>query len=287
MSGCAADADDLVQETLRRAIEAPPPDQERSLAPWLMRIATNLSIDHLRKRREAPYVGAWLPSPIDTDALLEQLPPTGPDAEARYEAWESVSYAFLVALEALDPIPRAVLLLRDVLGYSGPETAECLDLSAGNVRVILHRARAALQAFDEQRRPLAADALLRHEAVLGQLVAALAAGDLAEIEALLAEQARTVQDGGGEFKAALRTVSGRNNVARFFVGVRRFYPEGARSMEMLRLNGSPALLLELNSSTSVRARRQVIRLELDAQDRILEIQLILASRKLTHLPAAR
>ena len=268
LTGSAADADDLVQETFQRALERPPKDQTLPWRPWLVRVATHLSIDHLRHRQRTPYVGPWLPSPVDLDTL---------DAEARLGAAESLSYSFLIALEALDPVQRAVFILRDVLGWTGPEVAECLELSPGNVRVILHRAR---QAIPPSAPPKDAS---RYEAALGQFAAALATGDLANVEALLTEQARTVQDSAGEFKAALRVVTGRNNVARFFLGVSRFYPDGARSIEPRILNGTPALIVEMNTDNPIRSRKYVLRLELDDQDRITDVQMILATPKLTHI----
>ena len=116
MTGDALDAEDLVQATFERALQRPPEVLGRPWRPWLTRVASNLAIDLLRRRSHAAY---------------SQL--------------ESARFAFLLALETLDPRARAVLILRDVLGYSGPETAEFLELTPGNVRVILHRARKQLE----------------------------------------------------------------------------------------------------------------------------------------------
>ena len=91
MTGSAADAEDLVQETFRRAIERPPADPEAPLAPWLKRVATNLCIDALRRRQRERYFGPWLPTPIDTERVRDDLEP-GP--EARYGVLESASAAF-------------------------------------------------------------------------------------------------------------------------------------------------------------------------------------------------
>jgi RNA polymerase sigma factor (sigma-70 family) len=109
MTGSAADADDLVQDTFARAIAQPPPDTTSSLRPWLVRVAMNLARDHLRRRRRRAYDGPWLPAPVD------ELPPAHEPAAttARYDLMESVTIAFLLALEALSPPQRAVLILRD------------------------------------------------------------------------------------------------------------------------------------------------------------------------------
>src|SRR5262245_39676602 len=113
MTGSTADAEDLVQETFARALARPARDQARDLKPWLTQIALNLSRDHLRRRKRQAYAGPWLPAPLETEGLAGEAHP-----EARYGELESVSSAFLLALEALTPTQRAVLILCDVLGYS-------------------------------------------------------------------------------------------------------------------------------------------------------------------------
>src|SRR5262245_10243167 len=123
MTGNAADADELVQETFTRALERPPVRTDEPWRPWLVRVAMNLSRALFRHGRRSPYRGTWLPSPIETGA--DDPPPayeipaeSGSPTEGRYELLESVSFAFLLALEALTPSQRAVLLLRDVFDYS-------------------------------------------------------------------------------------------------------------------------------------------------------------------------
>ena len=118
MTGSAADADDLVQDTFVRALEKPPSDMDAPLRPWLIKVAMNLSRDQLRRRRRREYFGPWLPSPVFTegdDAFpVDHTPVSESTAVTRYDLMESVSMAFLLALEALTPAQRAVLLLRDV-----------------------------------------------------------------------------------------------------------------------------------------------------------------------------
>ena len=144
MTGNAADADDLVQETFVRALDRPPARIDEPWRPWLVRVAMNLARDVLRRRRRSPYRGNWLPSPVETSA--EDVPPayevpegSGSPTEGRYELLESVSFAFLLALEALTPSQRAVLLLRDVFDYAVRETADALGMSEANVKVTHHR----------------------------------------------------------------------------------------------------------------------------------------------------
>ena len=127
MTGSAADADDVVQDTFVRVMEHPPARVDESLRPWLVKVALNRSRDLLRRRKRRDYVGPWLPSPIPTDD--EPAPPShepvveGRTLEDRDDLIESVSFAFLIALEQLTPTQRAVLLLREVFDYSVAETA--------------------------------------------------------------------------------------------------------------------------------------------------------------------
>ena len=106
LTGCAADADDLVQQTFLRAIERPPGQPPADWKPWLVRVAARLGIDTLRRRRRRGYVGVWLPSPIETEPFADAATADS-DVANDYELRESVSFAFLLALEALPP--RATL----------------------------------------------------------------------------------------------------------------------------------------------------------------------------------
>ena len=275
MTGSAADSDDLVQETFARALERPPQDRARPWLPWLVRVAVNLARDHLRKRRHRVYRGPWLPEPIELPEPSHEPRHT----EARYELLESVSYAFLVALEALTPAQRAVLLLRDVIGYSAGEAAEALGLSEGNARVVLHRARKALEAYGADRcRPTQA-LRERTAAALRRFLESIAAGDVAGLEALLAEDVVTLNDVNGKYAAAGVPVRGRNKVARFHINVSRLR-EAAQRFELRLLNGLPAFLAEWDGAERNLAPRLVMIPILDAAGRIRAIHTVLAPEKL-------
>lgn len=137
-----------------RALEHPPRHTDEPLRPWLVRVAMNLSRDLLCRRRRN-YTGPWLPSPVPTDdeSLLSFEPeaPSEDSPAARYDLQESISFAFLLALEALRPTQRAVLLLRDVFDYSTAETAAALDMTEANVKVTLLRARKRMKDYDQHR----------------------------------------------------------------------------------------------------------------------------------------
>ena len=282
LTGSAADADDLVQETFVRAIERPPARTDEPWRPWLVRVAVNLGRDLLRRRRRRGYVGPWLPSPIETGD--EVSPPSVETAstEGRYDLLESVSYAFLVALEALTPLQRAVLLLRDVFDYTVAETADVLGVSEANVKTTLHRARRRMAAYDRARTVPTRDLQARVRTALERFVAAVATADLPALESLLAESVRAVSDGGGEFHAARVPIVGRARVARFHWNIaRRRTATVPPQVEIRMLNGLPALVIAMGDEARGEAARFVIRADVDAEGRVVALHSVLATRKLS------
>lgn len=285
MTGCAADADDLVQDTFQRALERPPRDLERPWRPWLVRVAMNLSRDRLRQRRRRDYPGPWLPSPIEPPAYEIEREDAATTA-GRYDLLESVSFAFLLALEQLSPQRRAVLLLGDVFDYSARETAEALGMSEANARTTLHRARKQMAAYERaapdtaEARP-GGDLAAATRTMLTQLLATLASGDVAALARLLAADARLLSDGGGEFAAARNPVLGADKVARLLLGLAN--KGGWPRIDLRTLNGQPAVVGAFASPRPRIAPRFVLRIELAADGRIREIHQVLASRKLTAL----
>jgi RNA polymerase sigma-70 factor (ECF subfamily) len=282
ITGTASEADDVVQETFRRAIEHPPTDVARPWRPWLARVATNVAVDTLRRRMRDRYVGPWLPGPIETDELGERLA-DGVDVEARYDAAESATLAFLVALEVLTPRQRAVLVLCDALGYTGPEVAEILSMSQDNVRTTLHRARKAVGAYDRDRCRPSPELRARMEAALHRFGAALGTADPQRIAACLSEDVRAVTDGGGVYRAALKVVRGADAVTRFHVGLLRRGGAPTRVVERT-INGVPALAIETAAYHERVAERLLLWLELDDDDRIRAIHVVSAPMKLQGVP---
>jgi RNA polymerase sigma-70 factor (ECF subfamily) len=280
MTGVAADADDVVQETFARAIEHPPPRLDEPLRPWLTRVALNIARDALRRRKRKAYVGPWLPSPVES-ADLDELPAeAAPGADARYDLRESASYAFLVALEALTARQRAVLLLRDVLDYSVQEVAAALSLSESNVKTTHHRARRVMADYDASRRAPGPELAAATRAALERFLVAIVSEDAAAAEACLAEAARAVSDGGGEYLAALQPVCGRDRVARFLVGLQKKTHRGGR-FALRDVNGLPALVAEVDTRSARWAPRFLLRCDVDGAGAIREIHVVVASAKLT------
>jgi RNA polymerase sigma-70 factor (ECF subfamily) len=275
MTGCAADADDLVQETIARALMHPPrPD--KPIRPWLVRVAINLARDLLRSRRRQGYVGPWLPSPVDDEQL------EAPDLErpeSRYGQLESASSAFLLALEVLTPLQRSVLLLREVFDYSIRETAETLSLTEGSVKLLQHRARKAMAHYDLERAPPTAEQRERTRQTLESFMMAMLGRDPAAIESLMREQAKLRSDGGGIYRAARLPLFGSDAVTRFLLGV--FDPTTEFWVEWVACNGLPALAVQVKNADPKLAPRYVLSLEVDRQGLVRELKLVLTPRKLT------
>jgi RNA polymerase sigma-70 factor (ECF subfamily) len=285
MTGNAADADDLVQDTFVKAIENPPLNTRQPLRPWLIRVAMNLSRDYLRRRRRRSYTGPWLPSPVRTDdaespASYEPPAPPEDSPAARYDLLESISFAFLLALEALTPSQRAALLLRDVFDYSTDETALALDMTEANVKVLLHRARRRMQDYDKSRAAFTPE---RHDATqraLEQFLLYMNNRDAEGLERLLAEDVVSLSDGGGEVAAALQPIRGRSKVLRLMAALLEKVVSPPRA-SFLVLNGRPAILLEDVNSRATRATRYTVHIEVDEAGRIRKLDAVLAPRKLT------
>jgi RNA polymerase sigma-70 factor, ECF subfamily len=285
LTGDAADADDLVQETFARALTHPPARTDEPWRPWLVRVALNLGRDLLRRRRRRSYVGVWLPSPIDTgeDASPPSHEPTftdGMSTERRYDLLESVSVAFLVALEVLTPQQRAVLLLRDVFDYSVHETSAALGITEANVKTTHHRARRAMQDYDQARCVPTQTLQERTRQALERLLTCLFTRDITGLEKLLAADVRALSDGGGEFLANLKPVIGREKLLRFYLKTLE-HQQTVAGYSIRTLNGLPALVVEFAQQLERRAPRFVQQCLINAQGQITTCYAVLSSRKLT------
>ncbi len=205
--GSVQDAEDVLQEVLFAAWRGLGEYERRaSLRTWLYRIATNRCLNAVRAesrrpRRVQPPGGAppepsrlddvgWLePYP---DVLLDGIPDDAPGPEARYEQREAVSLAFVAALQILTIDQRAVVILRDVLGFTAAQTADMLGVSEGSVASRLLRGRAALKRRRDEHAghpPAPAPGSPAERAVVERLARAWQSGDVAGIVALLTDDA--------------------------------------------------------------------------------------------------
>jgi RNA polymerase sigma-70 factor (TIGR02957 family) len=234
MLGSVSEAEDVVQETLLRVHRARERGEEiASPRAYAGTIAARLAIDELRsaRARRETYVGEWLPEP-----LVGAAPD---DPAGQVEMADSLSVAFLVLLESLTPEQRAAFLLRDVFDYGYGEIAEIIGSSEDNARQLASRARRQVA----ERRPRFEASPDARDELARRFFAAAQEGDLAGLEALLADDVVLRGDGGGKVPALARSLHGRERVARTLVNWGRL---GARmagaAMRPAEVNGQPGAL---------------------------------------------
>ncbi len=248
--GSLADAEDALQETLTAAWRGLGGFEGRaSVRTWLYRIATNRCLNMLRSASRRPperlqaldveppeptRIGevVWLePYP---DALLADLADRAPGPEARYEASEAISLAFVTALQLLPPRQRVALILRDVLGFSAREVAGLLDTSEQSVASALKRARATLgRELPEPASPPPPADSPQERKILGRLVRAFQESDVEELIELMTEDAWL------RMPPVPLEYKGRELAGRFFGAVA--FRQGRRyRLVPTRANGQPA-----------------------------------------------
>jgi RNA polymerase sigma-70 factor (ECF subfamily) len=265
MLGSVMDAEDIVQEAYlqwqRRGdiVVASP-------RAFLSTIVTRQSINHLhaaRVQRET-YPGPWLPEPIISEGE--------PDMADTTVLHESLSMAFLVLLEHLTPMERAIFLLHDVFAYDFHEIAGIVGKGEANCRQIARRARQQIQA----RRPRFDPDPVHREQITRQFIAACEGGDLSGLLATLASDVTLWTDGGGKMTAALRPVVGAEQVASFILGIMRKIPS---TNQRTMVNGQPGLAIMTERGPSV--------LTLDIVDgQVQAIRVVANPDKLHALPPA-
>jgi len=228
MLGSVGDAEDVVQETFLRYQRSARGEAVREPRALLTTIATRLAIDQLRSshHRREEYVGPWLPEPLVSDE---------PDAGERAEMADSLSMAFLVVLESLSPVERAVFLLREAFDYNYETIASIVRRTPEHCRQIALRARQHVDArrprFEASRR--ARDELAR------RFFAACQDGDLEGLIELLAADCVLYGDGGGRAPAARAPIHGRERAARALIGLARSANRIGARYEPVAVNGQP------------------------------------------------
>jgi RNA polymerase sigma-70 factor (ECF subfamily) len=268
MLGSVMDAEDCVQEAyLRWHQTVASGEVVQSPKAYLCTIVTRLCIDQLRAartQREA-YVGVWLPEPL--------VEPSAPDLAEMAALSESLSMAFLLLLEHLSPVERAVFLLHQVFDYEYAEIATMVGKSEENCRQIARRAQQHLKA----RRPHYTVPFEQGEQLTHQFIRACVSGDMDGLLALLTDDVVLHSDGGGRVPAALNPISAPRRVARGILGLQRKAPPGLIP-RVAMVNGQPGIVNYLNGVPYA-----VVALEM-VEGRIQEIDLIVNPDKLRHIP---
>jgi RNA polymerase sigma-70 factor (ECF subfamily) len=240
MLGSVAEADDVVQDAWLRW-QGADIGEIADPAGWLVRVATRLCLDRLRadKAARAAYRGPWLPEP-----LIEDL------AEDPLERAEEVSVAFLLALERLSPLERAVFLLHDVFESDYAAVAGTLGRSEAACRRLASRARQHVR----DARPRFAVPQEEASRLALAFMQAAQANDLDGLKSLLAEDAVLITDGGGKRRAALRPMVGREDVMALIRGLfwRSKWP-GAAEVRLARINGYLGAILTTPDGVSTLA----------------------------------
>jgi RNA polymerase sigma-70 factor (ECF subfamily) len=272
MVASTSDAEDIVQEAfLRFHRETRRGTQIASPKAWLSTVTTRLAIDHAqsaRVRRER-YVGTWLPEPLVTEP--------DPAGLRHAETADSLSLAFLVLLERLGPVERAVFLLREVFDYGYEEIAAVVGKSPDNCRQIAVRARRQIQA----RKPRFEASRRKRQELSRRFFEAVEADDAQGLVGLLAADVVVDGDGGGKAPASLGPVSGRERVVQLFGQFRPVFFQrlGVRSIRYAEVNGQPgALYLDPDG-------HPVAVVSLDIADGLVQtVRTITNPDKLRHLP---
>lgn len=244
MTGSVSDAEDLCQEAWLRWERTDTTKVDNPEA-FLVSTVTRLAIDLGRSaaRRRETYVGPFLPEPVVTQrgAPAEALA----DPERAAELADSLTFAFLVLLDQLDPVERAVLLLHDVFGYSFAEVALAVDRSVAACRQIASRARRNL---DAERGPATTPDTSAEQAAIAGLLVALSRGDIEGVMAWLSPDVVQLDDGGPARRAARRPVVGPHRVARLWANLAKRIEPGW-TMRVADVNGSVGLVIDDDGGT--------------------------------------
>ncbi|QBD75963.1 RNA polymerase sigma-70 factor [Ktedonosporobacter rubrisoli] len=243
MLGSVMDAEDCVQEAFLQWYIAEQEEFVENPKAYLSTIVTRRCIDRLRsaKTQRETYVGLWLPEPLVATT----------DPFERWELNESLSLAFLLLLERLSPIERAVYILRQVFDYDYAEIAPIVGKSAENCRQIMHRARRHLPAFPDHMPVLHA----QHRQVFTKFFQAWMNGDMEGLLQVLADEIVLHTDGGGKVRTILHPLYGPGQVTRYLFGLQqKVFPVVKFALRSTWINGQPGLIGYLEEAMEDKSR---------------------------------
>ncbi|CAG9613651.1 ECF RNA polymerase sigma factor SigJ [Bacillus rhizoplanae] len=235
MLGSVMDAEDIVHESFVTFAKLKDSKSITSVKAYLCKITTNCCIDHLRSaaHKRETYVGTWLPEPIVEDYL--------DDPANSYFMKESLSTAYIMLLQQLSEVERAVFLLREVFQYEYDEIASMVDKSSTNCRQIFHRAKKGL-VYE----PNVYQQDYQHFSnYVERFTAALQNGEISEMIQMLQKDAIFYADGGGKVTTTLKPIYTADRITRLFLNVIKRLPEGAM-FKFKKVNGGPGVVIMIN-----------------------------------------
>ncbi|WP_147917013.1 sigma-70 family RNA polymerase sigma factor [Ruania zhangjianzhongii] len=266
MLGDYGHAEDVVSEVGLEAVRAEREGAVRSWPAWLTTVCVRRAIDRLRSlaRAREEYPGPWLPEPVATDLLPEEV----------VAQRELLSIGLLHLAEQLSPESRAALVLHRAFAMTAVEIAEILDKTPAAVRQLVSRAERRLQVHPEAPAPRAAD-----PAMLAELVTALERGEIGTLLRLLEDDAILWTDGGGVVRAALNPIYGAERIVRFYAGVyasaQDQNPEAPMRATVVPING------ELGLDVRQAGRQDLVTFDVGPTDRLRALHQIANPDKLT------
>jgi RNA polymerase sigma-70 factor, ECF subfamily len=275
MLGSVTEAEDIVQEAFLRYHRAVAGQgQPDSPKAYLSAVVTRLSIDQLRsaRARRESYVGEWLPEPLLTGP--EPLGQPAADPAAKAELADSLSMAFLLLLERLTPLERAVFVLHDVFSYGYDETAGIVGRSATTCRQLAHRARQHVQA-DRPRFDVAAR---ERDELAERFFAAVGSGDMDGLLGLLAADVEVHGDSGGVPPSWPRPIVGRDHVGRLLAALGNQVRHLTGTIRLAEVNGQPGALALAPDGSLI----AVVSIDI-ADGQVQTVRSVISRPKLRHL----
>jgi RNA polymerase sigma-70 factor (ECF subfamily) len=265
MTGSVMDAEDIVHEaflTYNNIRSVKMIEKEKA---YLCRIVMNSSLDKLgsaASKREV-YMGEWLPEPIVENAN---------EPSHIYLMKESISTAYLLLLQQLSSVERAVFILREVFQYSYAEIGEHVDKSPSNCRQIYHRSKKSI--INPPKGPTIDFQSMKSS--VEQFTIAFQKGKIDKMLELLRADAVYIADGGGKVTSALKPIYSSNRIVLLFGSILKKLPENT-TLEFKVVNGSPGVVISINNTVSY-----VLSFEFE-EDQISRIYMVSNPEKLTHL----
>lgn len=271
MLGSIMDAEDIVQDTFTYWYNTDYSLVENPRS-YLVKAVTNRCINRLKEaqRNRENYVGTWLPEPLvekqETDKQAIQ-----------FDNRNELSIGFLYLLEKLNPLERAVLILKESFDFPYSEIAQIFDISQDNCRQLLSRSKAKLKQ-EKNRFTVDKD---KHDRTLHKFLEACVNGDMEGLVSLLKEDVAFYSDGGGKVSAALHPLYGREKVLKFISGILK-QAGPVSSIKIASVNGLTGAIICIDKNNPV--PDLIIALDVDEDEKIQNFYFIRNPDKLRHVP---